>query len=165
MYEMKLKVWDKKLQKMQEPIEMKKLLHYLWFQPTPNATAYTEIKDHFSDVVWLKNTSLKDKNDQEIYDGDIVKITGEQFESIFYVSWGSYADGEYVDDIQCWMVIGMIDVVVKGKTTKHKRSFSISDVINDKGCNTVEVIGNIFENVQLLPLAIQTDCILQRDTL
>jgi len=155
MYEMKLKAWDRVLQKMHDPIELKRLLAYLWLQPDPNATSYVEIKKHFSDITWLHYTGACDKNGRDIFDGDIVKVIStvdsvKQFEGDFYINWGSYFDGEYVDDIQCWLATGILNIPVRNVMTGYKKSFSISDVICSKD-NGVEVIGNIYENPDLIP--------------
>lgn len=85
-------------------------------------------------------TGLKDKHGKEIYKGDIVKYTWRNFHGrtvteMIPVTWGSYSDGgEYVDNVECWMI----------------RHNSLSDICDNKFNQLVEVVGNIYENPELL---------------
>ncbi len=88
------------------------------------------------DVIIMQYTGLKDKHGVEIYKSDIVKIIFEQVSLVREVKWGSYDDGEYVTNVECWMV-GGLPLSDKGGlfgTEKHE----------------YEVIGNIHENPELI---------------
>lgn len=70
---------------------------------------------------------LKDKNGQEIYEGDIVRILG-----------GEYAQGFYEWD----ETVIIKDLIYDG--------FNLMMTINQIGNDAIEVIGNIYENKNLL---------------
>lgn len=115
-----------------------------------------EIDEKFQSAYVIQQyTGLKDKNEREIYEGDIIKQTmaegpnlPDRFKNhilqneqiIDEVKWGKYVDGEYVDSIECWMF----------------NYDSLSELINrTKGqyqeyIRTYEIIGNIFETPELL---------------
>lgn len=92
-----------------------------------------------ADAEILRPTGVKDKNAQMIYEGDIVDITFE-YDSAFLgkgkeinrgvIIWKGYSDGEYVDNVECWM--------------------ANTDPISELETKNIEIIGNIYENSALL---------------
>jgi uncharacterized phage protein (TIGR01671 family) len=93
-------------------------------------------------------TGIKDINGEEIYEGDIVEFTNEYGKiKCGKIIWGEYNDDEYVEHLQCWMVISnRIDdpvynlplscAVLSGGVDYGRGDSVIS--------NTFKVIGNIF---------------------
>ena len=94
-------------------------------------------KDSNGGLIPMQFTGLKDKNGQEIYEGDVCEIIynnrGKISQEITPVLWGSYNDGEYVDNVECWMV----------------GWYPLSDIITNPAYS-IEVIGNIYKNPELL---------------
>ncbi len=138
----KFRVWDKKNNKMIVGIELTRLLEYLVFETNPNSDAYHIMKDHFNELVWLQYTEINDKNDIEIYDGDIVKYKKECFD------WSIVDGALYLKDI-----IGK--VIFQNGEFKHEHScfgYEGEDLIPLDEC---EVIGNIYKNKELLNVEIK----------
>jgi uncharacterized phage protein (TIGR01671 family) len=83
----------------------------------------------------MQYTGLKDKNGKEIYEGDILAISHGYTISYLekcknvptgVVEWKGYSDGEYIDNVECYMA----------------SIYPVSDVQT----KDIEVLGNIYEN-------------------
>jgi len=151
--EIKFRIWNKIDKIMLQPENQADLLLFL------NGGLFSRFDkeiENSENYIIQQFTGLKDKNDKEIYDGDIVTEIvergpdcrnqdyilkdNEKFR-IKQITWGKYGDEEYVDSIECWM-FGDYD--------------SLSELINQttgkyhEWVRTYEVVGNIFENPELL---------------
>lgn len=99
------------------------------------------LTDTLEMIELMQYTGLKDKNGKEIYEGDIVKLIplnserlkelGRKWYEHLKVEWGAYSDGEYVTNVETWMI-------------------GINPLSEELLDETVEVIGNIYENPELL---------------
>jgi len=85
----------------------------------------------------MQYTELKDKNETEIYEGDIVKVIHEDgYKTIGQVEWGLSSKG-----------VGTYPAFYIWEFESEMNSFS---EIFDTGHYEIEVIGNIYENPELL---------------
>lgn len=84
-----------------------------------------------SDFILMQSTRLKDKNGREIYEGDVVR-----YECCFE----SYVEEVIYDDKHC--NFGTID--------KDEKTFSFDALISDFDVDCFEVVGNKYENLELL---------------
>lgn len=122
----KFRVWDKRRNKFIESPE-----------PTPMLQA-NGLLAYFKDAEYMNNyviqfcTGLKDKNGKLIYESDIVKFNYDTDEIIAVVSW---------DDNE-----GQIGYYLN--TTDYFKDKYVTDY--DFYKNDYEVIGNIYENKELL---------------
>jgi uncharacterized phage protein (TIGR01671 family) len=101
--------------------EKKKFVSLKTINFVDNTITYT-----FDDITLQQYTGLKDKNGDEIYEGDIVKATSDQYENENFV-------GKVIFDEGCFL------------TWINK-----NDIRGIWGEDDIEVVGNIFENPELL---------------
>ena len=97
-----------------------------WSYPNFLLDKYHDNLDIFKSPHFMacQYTGLKDKNETEIYDGDIVKYTLSNSEFIDHVAWENYG----------WVLMG----------GDFNGSYPITGGYN------MEIIGNIYENPELL---------------
>ena len=130
MREIKFRAWDKTENKMDRNVKELRfnsktglfgvLLYHMGFEYTRRA----------KDVELMQYTGLKDKNGKEIYEGDIIS------------AWS-----------QGWNAIGEVKHRIDGlwfmyPAYQHKIMWGLCP--NPEGKTSVEVIGNIYENPELL---------------
>ena len=86
---------------------------------------------NFDEVELMQSTGLKDKNGKEIFEGDILAVEADDGVIILKVSW---------DDEHALFVI---------KTKKFNEETALAELVDDNSY-PFEVIGNIYENLELL---------------
>lgn len=118
--EIKFRAWNKIARRMSEPFNLYSLTDGYFTNKKGTIDAMTFV---LSECDVIQFTGLKDKNDKEIYEGDILKVPEEYGEDKVIVSW-------YVSS-GAWGLKGC--------------EMFLYDLTNDR-----EVIGNIHENPELL---------------
>jgi uncharacterized phage protein (TIGR01671 family) len=84
-------------------------------------------------------TGLKDTNGKEIYEGDIVKTVDSELSSLLTFS-------KYTNGVVTW-INQSFKVCQKYIGATHLSDFALCDCCN---CEQLEVIGNVFENAELV---------------
>jgi len=93
-----------------------------WFLP--------QVKDKFE---VMQYTGLKDRNGKEIYEGDIFRITNPN--SLYIVTWDE-ANGRFLG-----VAVGGVE-----------RRIAYVGMVDRNDKPAIEVIGNIYENVELISI-------------
>lgn len=131
----KFRAWDKKYKKMMKvnQIDFEKKAVWLEADNGDHENRHTLTRE-FKDVILMQSTGLKDKNGVEIFEGDIVQ----------------YRDGEYsylgIVKRDCYQFF--IDGI------EPDDNYDFIDVSNTfDGTSSLEILGNIHENPELLEVA------------
>ena len=124
MREIKFRAWHKEEKIMGEVLGID-ILHKEIFFSNEDSDCYEHTD--FKDIELMQYTGLKDKNNKEIYEGDIVKLRANHGIGVikYYDEWGAFVV-EYIKP-RPLAVLGM---------NYYKED--------------IEVLGNIYENPKLL---------------
>lgn len=128
---MKFRVWDKEINYLDYDVRVTSTDKYEKVEVLDGFSDWREIESN--DHVLMSNTGLKDKNGTEIYEGDICRWTDpEAFE------------GEIISDI---FVVRYSDEYLKWIGENYNSYDDLYDFSDDR---ELELIGNIYENPELL---------------
>lgn len=132
--EIKFRAWNKKDKVMVDVAAMNLGPSGLWSLIEYAYDAELQLADNYE---LMQYTGLEDKNGREIYEGDILKVTGEDGESyVAIVKWFGDEDYPAFD--------------LEGIPAAWNYDANALATIFQSGVETCEVIGNIFEDKQLL---------------
>ena len=108
----------------------------VFFEPNLSHFWWDGTKLSFEDVEIMQSTGLKDKNGKEIFEGDIINC-GYLFNGSPFDELDEYEEEKVVKFVNC------------GFNIKFKNDTNLFIDIMES-CEDIEVIGNIYENKELL---------------
>ncbi|NLE25099.1 MAG: hypothetical protein GX625_07120 [Clostridiaceae bacterium] len=123
MRELKFRAWDKSQK-------------YMAYQGSPDLETLSSFMFHFGEDIVLQSTGFFDKNENEIFEGDILsdwnEVDGKQVQSFLQVFWCN-SDGAWKLD------------------SSFNQDKSSGDLLSEELSSFVyEISGNIYENPELL---------------
>ena len=128
---LKFKAWDKKRKRLAKVIAINLYLKQIVLK---------DITVPFEDAEIIESTGLKDKNGTEIYEGDILLNTASENQEDWKKWRVHYADGRF-----------LIDYKQIPKDKRKRKNLELEDLCEDNvWIYGLEVIGNIYENPELL---------------
>lgn len=105
------------------------------YEESKNIVSY----DH--DQILMQSTGLKDKNGVEIFEGDVVKVSD-----------GSNEEDSYISVVKNYADEGYPAFDIEAPSSWYYESNVLSKIMGGD-YETIEVIGNIYENSELLEQA------------
>ena len=129
----KLRAWDKDARKMTTPDgDFSKHIRI-----GLDGTLYWEGRDMSRDFVITRFTGLTDKNGEDIYEGDIVRMSGDYKPGVYSVIWDDYRSAWWLKNI-------------KADTRKLEMDDDYCQLLGNGWQNEHrEVIGNIHELLEV----------------
>ncbi|WP_336161685.1 YopX family protein [Fusobacterium polymorphum] len=142
MREIKFRAWDK-LNKEMFNVE---IINFQERRVYKDTVSYRK----FEDIELIQYTELKDKNNKEIYEGDVVKL----------VHTGIEISADRLEDLKRFVGIikyenGIFKIVKTEKSLIESKYFEmeqkkVSEIFIYSKLYDLEVVGNIYENPELL---------------
>lgn len=141
--EIKFRVWHKRKKKIFEVLSISLNLQSLWVRPFDTKGHINEELVFFSDVILMQYIGLKATNGEEICEGDIVRYFAQANNHGHPWGW------EFTDD-----GVGVVRFLSGGYIITDKDESLVKVEIPQLFTNYeevyLEVIGNIYENPELL---------------
>ena len=152
----KFRVWccNKKEWETDEIMISNKDKYFITYSDIKKPFLITDVDPEYHEINFC--TGLKDKNGKLIYDGDIVKINADLYQDLYEEFFDEYAVVSYDETKACWVF------AYKPRDNSGDNIFSLIcdyyyflkwSPVGDLPYNTlayVEIIGNIYENGELL---------------
>ena len=160
--EIKFRVWDKSLNKFLitdngtsavEPDSDEEFLRKELFSNRKLGEKYGFISFYPDRLIYQQFTGLKDKNNKDVYEGDVVKISYERYgqieeKFIGKVKFGKCCVSDTSEAPQDSTIGFFIELNKNEKENRQMGLFPDHNLIN--GVANLEVIGNTMENPELL---------------
>ena len=153
MREIKFRAWIEDVttggDQIKEMISYDELMHY--GEPLNPMIGNAECYHIEGKIEWMQYTGLKDKNGKEIYEGDILLVPDEWTEPVLDDGSGPREPCNHLAPVT--FNDGSFGILITDKADIYSKGFwpfpIIEKDIGDTN-NQMEVIGNIYENLELL---------------
>lgn len=122
---MKLRVWDKETNYLDYCVRVTSTDKYEKVEVLDALSDWREIKENY--YVIMRNTGLKDKKGNEIYEGDIC--------AYYYRDVAEFCEVKWSEKYRTWIIEGDSDIEFLRDFAKH---------------SVFEIVGNIYEDSELL---------------
>ena len=152
MKEIKFRAWNKKEKRMFDVLGISWYDEVIFESYADAGVGWysREITHNISDCILMQYTGLKDKNGKEIYEGDIVKgkapYSYYNREQIYVVKFGRVE----IEAGECENVYENIVEAMEAEIIGFYAESEFEEVVSFVESADVEVIGNIYDNPELL---------------